>query len=59
MKKKILFVALSTMALGAFAISKSDCCTSDDDCEPKICCPDKPNCCETKALTESDFDSDK
>jgi len=56
MKKKMLFfVSLLAMSIGAFAINKTNCCSAGEVCEPKVCCADKPNCCNTKALSESDF----
>jgi len=50
MKKRILFLGLSMLTLGAFAFNKSNCCSPDESCTPKICCPDKPDCCASKAI---------
>lgn len=59
MKKKLLFVSLSMLTLGAFAFNKSNCCSPETSCTPKICCPDKADCCETQTLSELDYDDKK
>ncbi len=59
MKKKILFFGLSMLTLGAFAFNKTNCCSPDESCTPEICCPDQPDCCETHAISEVEFDAKK